>query len=263
MRIAGALVALLLAAPVVRADELAALDKLVSAHCIRCHDADSILDLRELPSRTDVKTWSRMLTLLEESKMPPPARTGTIAERFPLDPAVREEMIDLIGQLLGSNVTMRIRPLHLGTRVWTQILKDLAKGIVSPARMDVVLEAGGRSGAGPQNLIQAPYQLYLDRLSLALCTEIDQVEAKAPAISRKLVPALSKTSRAAVTAWSGEAVRLLQTALLREPPEAKTLDEERERLNSLYKLVKNADGAWMAYCTETLSGPQLQYSMEN
>ncbi len=61
--------------------------EVVSRSCTSCHDQyHDVLDLRELPSRKDVATWTRIWSRVTDYSMPPPAFDGKITGRFPPGP---------------------------------------------------------------------------------------------------------------------------------------------------------------------------------
>ena len=117
----------------------ARLATLMRRHCSACHDGDvQQPDLTTPPPVHDVTRWSRILEMLETSRMPPP-REGEIAAHYPLDPQDRRAMILDVEALLGAALAERPRPRHLPADAWASVARAVAAHVPA-AELDPILD---------------------------------------------------------------------------------------------------------------------------
>jgi hypothetical protein len=258
----GALAALLVASLVgnrASAKVPEPLGALVAEHCARCHDDNNALDLRALPAETDVRRWAQMLEMLESSKMPPPIRTGSFEKRFPLDPAVRGEMIDAVAALLGASADAPPSALHIKNAYWLDTVRELAAPILSPEKLKQVLNAKIVTFYPPMTPI---YLVRLDTVSANVCSALAEAESSRSAAERTLMATLPTSMERLSTQRANRVVGALFTAVFGEQPTAADLTRGRELLTDLKRDTPSWAVAWTGLCASYLSGAKLQFILD-
>src|SRR5439155_17950920 len=108
--------------------------QLIAAHCVGCHDQHhSSLNLATLPSPAEPEVWSSMLERLQSQTMPPRTQR-TVAGRFPLDPALRSQLVSGIEEILGTAADRAPRPRFLSPRAWRAIVASAFASAVGERR---------------------------------------------------------------------------------------------------------------------------------
>jgi hypothetical protein len=251
---------LVMGAAQARADELTTIRGIFAAHCVRCHDGDTSFDLREPPPLTESRRWTKILQMVEEAKMPPAKENGTIAERFPMDPAVRAKLIEALTTLLGDELKIRARAQHLSSPAWRNIVDELGQrvGLTDlPKRLDAPFDADS-----PPRFLLPTYVLWLRETSFKACAQASEAELGRVPAQRKLIPGSAPASRRGIVTagpWRREAVSSLHGLVFGEAPGDAALRKDVALLDRAQRASGSWVDGWTALCAIYLSGPRLQY----
>jgi hypothetical protein len=228
--------------------------RIVRLSCVRCHNADNVLDLRVLPDAEEKGTWARILDMVESYRMPPPKSMGAPEERFPLDPRQRGILVEGIRAMLGDAIDMQFPP-HLSAKVWRSIVKEVVGPLIPEKKLDAMLDAFDP----PADLtpIQATDQLFLNTTSREVCTAIARADLAKPAGKRRYLRA--ESGSASGSPKDAELVVPLFEAVYGEPPDAERLAAGQKTLRAFRQVSKDIRTAWIGLCTSYLAGPQLLY----
>jgi hypothetical protein len=227
------------------------LSALIREHCVRCHDDRNDLDLRTLPVETDTVRWSKMLEMVESSRMPPPVRSGAIERRFPLDPSSRQELVDAIHHLLGAKSDPPPDARRMPYTVWATVVTALARPALTPSQVSATLAEYGFYTAVPDPITPQD-QVSLTRAGEAVCRQVARVEAANP---RTLLGRIASRGRPGPRE-ADELVTALYLRAIGDRPPPPELEDGRKLLA---RVTTRWPEPWIALCVSLLSGPRLLY----
>jgi hypothetical protein len=225
----------------------------IEAHCVRCHDSDNTLDLTVLPAASASEVWMKILEKVESSKMPPPRRDGTVAERFPLDPAERARFLSAVSSLLGPLVDRPVPPAPIPQDIWRSLGSNLASGVVPPEVVRKILGPSLPSGG----LMTPQYQRAITNTSLALCRALATADLGRPPQKRMLLGQTPAEARFDPRRGSALA-RVLLRRTFGTDAEPETLREEVTLMAVVGKTAPWPE-PWIAACVALLSGPATMF----
>jgi hypothetical protein len=236
---------------------LAVAHKIIAARCVACHDGDSVLDLRAPTPADEVRTWTKILEMVESSRMPPPGKAGAPEQRFPMDPAMRRTLVRAVSGILGAAIEPAPRVRHLSNRVWGSVVRELAGASLPAERVTALLQPLADLGALTGNDEIAPqHQLALDGISDAVCGAVYDAEHRDPAEARGLEAALRRARGPELRRIVEDVER--RVLLAASPGAARDADEALVR--AVYKKTGRARDAWTALCVSLLAGPRLLHT---
>jgi hypothetical protein len=231
--------------------------RIVKDSCVRCHDETNDLDLTTLPPETEKQTWLRVFEMVESSRMPPPAKSGSIEKRFPLDPAVRHQLLDGVSRILGAMIDVQPRVRHISNDVWLSILTEVASPIVAQDKLSPIIASA--KGPWPPSEIPAVMQVKIDVTSQAVCDAMADAELTRAPKARTLLGALSGQTKSQPSAKEAQQLATaLHRATFGVDPTGRELQERVALLSKVAKTSGRREG-WLALCSAELSGPQLLY----
>ena len=240
------------------ADAQPNLRPLVEAHCVTCHDGDSVLDLRTLPPASDTATWLKILSMVETSRMPPPPKA--LDKRFPMDPEERRYFVGAVSTMLGDLVDERVRTLHLPLKVWKAAATELALPVLGKGDIEALL-APVYFGLFPDSMTVTD-QFALIVGSTSLCTAIAKADQAAERGQRQyLVGVPELATQALPVSQRAALVKKLLAATFHEPPSREQIADGVALLQRFHQQSPTWTGAWTALCATYLSGPRMMFEV--
>jgi hypothetical protein len=249
--------------PTVDAEVMTRLSRTVQERCATCHDTAHTLDLTALPPASDGNTWMKILRAVESSRMPPPARTGPIERRFPLDPGVRAQLIADVSRLLGAALDPPVRTNPISFEVWTSIMEGFTKDVLPRGALKPLLEGGGDVGT-PAEPSFAANQSVLDERAERLCAAVIQAELQAPAKRQVLLHGLFPSHDIARLS-DGELDRVIGSFLSRlygMPVGPRQVQAARQTLRKIRASSESSRDALVGFCVSSIAGPELIYILD-
>jgi hypothetical protein len=234
-----------------RADAPARLRAIIQSRCAGCHDDGNILDLRVLPAESDQATWLKILEMVDEERMPPVSRSGKIEGRFPLDPAARAELLELVRQILAAPLDASRRVTALPPDAWRATVTLAVTGVLPPTRVAELLRAAPEHW--DSDWVSEVAQARLDVASLELC------EAIAARGSSSLLPSLPGAGAILDDRGARRLVAPLWRRLFGDEPSAAARQRARQQLTKFRAELGSWRAAWITWCGSLVAGPRLLF----
>jgi hypothetical protein len=256
MRVAAALAVVCGLAGASRAEVPAPLARLLQSHCVRCHKEDSLLDLRSPPPESDTLTWRKIFEMVESSRMPPPARRGPIALRFPLDPGAREALLGLVAGVLGATLDPTVHPHHITDTVWRRTVEALASPVLTADR---VRQLTAMPASPSPDGIGADEQTRFDEMAFATCEAIADGDLARPANARTYLAKLPARGLPASQSDLRATAATLLAAVNGIAPTNRDVDDSVQLLRRLHHVDPVWAKAWAGLCVFYLTSPRVWF----
>lgn len=262
------------------ANALARTDALLKQHCAHCHDASHRINLTTAPPMSDVGAWSALREAVGSGAMPPPRP----AAPFPLDPAVRHELVLGLSKIVSAAPSTRAKLkagegiLRLSAKSWLEAATRVGAPYVTGEQVEGIARRhlggiGGNRGGDdedyrgaliPQTLGRNGFaaglgQMNKNFVSYEVCSKVVDGELARPADQRPTLGNVDLAGPRLTDDRTGD----LACSLTRHVFQEECTVRDREEGIRMFRTFESVTGAsrtaTVALCTTYLSGPRLAF----